>query len=451
MLLFSQLDMTAETFLDMNLFSSHKKIENLLCNHGFQVTPTRSGQLHLEGSFLKLQLVYPKLMQILAKETHSQRTPSHYSNGYSDSASRGGSSDYEYKSRSNGTSRYSYKNGSSVYATARSISSGVNSESTNKMAFLQTSSVHNGSSSTDSSFSSPSRNYEDLSSSSQCWSPRKTEDSFHLDPDVLEYVMHFKEDSVEKIQSDYHTRISYDTRVDSGVAKVKLSGGDCEKAAKEFRKFFNNISSSLCTQELELDKLDKSHKKDIIQKANSFQKIYKVLIRWEGNIIKVVGSSQNSYEAKQMLLGEKVDIAPAKPMERSLLRRSSSLPRHNTRPIMENLEFKQSPDAVNSTTSSSSSASRFHKDSQLQLEVPQERGRTPSKSMAQRGRSQSATRSKHKTQGNKVNREPSKYDQQESTPSNKVQVSEQKPKMRANLFPLDLKRLKVKDMWHFSK
>ncbi|XP_056335047.1 uncharacterized protein si:dkey-154b15.1 isoform X2 [Danio aesculapii] len=424
------LDMPAETFLDMNLFSSHKKIGELLYNHGFRVTPNRSGQLHLQGSFLKLQLIYPKLMQILAEETHSQRTP-HYTNGYSDSASRAGSSDYEYKSRYNVSSRNSPNNGSSVYAMSRGTSSGV--KSPNKMAFLQTSSVHNGSSSTDSSLNSPSRNYKDSPISVQRLSPRKTEDSFHADPDVMEYIMHFKEDSVEKIQSNYHTRISYDSVVDSEVVMVKLSRGDCEEAAKELRELIENFRSSLCTQEIDLNELDDSHKKEIIQKANLVQKIYQVLIRQKGSIIKVVGSSQNSYEAKQRLLREKVEIGPAKPMEKNFLRRSSSLTRKNTRQRMENLELER-PVAVNATTVSSSSSSRFQKDSELQLEVPQERGRTP-KSTTQRGRSQSATRSKHKSQGNQVNREPSNYDQQDSKPSNEAKKSNPIPKLLAALRP----------------
>ncbi|XP_009292542.1 RNA-binding protein 43 isoform X2 [Danio rerio] len=427
------LDMPAETFLNMNLFSSHKKIVELLDNHGFQVTPTRSGQMQLQGSFLKLQLVYPKLMQILAEETHSQRTPSHYTNGYSDSASRAGSSDYEYKSRSNVTSRYRPNNGSSVYVMSRSTSSGVKSESPNKMAFLQTSSVHNGSSRIDSSFNSPSRNYEDTPTSIHRLSPRKTEDSFHADPDVMEYIMHFNEDSVEKIQSDYRTHISYVSVVDSEVVMVKLSRGDCEEAAKELRELIENFRSSLCTQEIDLNELDDSHTNEIFRKANSFQKIYKVLIRHKGSIIKVVGSSQNSYEAKQRLLGEKVEFAPAKLMERNVLRRSSSLTRKNTRQRMENLELER-PVALNTTSASSSSASRFQKDSELQLEVPQERGRTP-KSMTQRVRSQSATRSKHKSQGNQVNRELSNYDQQNSKPSNEAQKSNPIPKILAALRP----------------
>ncbi|XP_067268121.1 RNA-binding protein 43 isoform X2 [Chanodichthys erythropterus] len=427
-----QLDMPAEAFIDMNMFSNHRKLQELLHSHGFQVSETSPGQLHLQGSFLKLKLIHPKLVQFLFQETHLQRgTPSHYTNGYSSvsRAEKSDSSDYEY--RYNFTSRRNHNNGSSVYAEGRSITS-RSTESQYQQAFLQNASLLDRSSSTESPFSSPSRIDEDSRTSVQQRnpsSPRQNEESIPVDPDVWKYIMHFKEDFINKIKSDHHTHIN--PKVELGVVMVKISGGNFGEAAKELSELMQEITDSVRTQEIDMNAFDESQKRDIIQKvqkADSIQKIYNVLIRQEGNIIKVLGSSKDSYEAKQKLLGRDVDIAPPKRMERNILRRSSSLPRQKPRARMENLDIDQI-----AATVSCSSASHSQTDSQSQQEVQKERGRQPSKSSAHR-RSQSGSRLQHKDQKS-VKQEPSTYVQQDLTPSSGVQTSKQGPlpKFKASL------------------
>ncbi|ROK35667.1 RNA-binding protein 43 [Anabarilius grahami] len=441
-----QLDMPAEAFLDMNMFSSHRKIQELIHSHGFQVSETSPGQLHLQGSFLKLKLIYPKLVQFLVQETHPQRgTPSHYTNGYS-SVSRAEKSDSsDYESRSNFTSRRSHNNGNSVYAEGRSTSSEITSRSTEsqyRQAFLQNASLLDRSSSTESPFSSPSRIYEDSRTSAQQRnpsSPRQNEESIPVESDVWKYIMHCKEDFINKIKSDHHTHIN--PKVESGVVMVKISGGNFREAAKELSELMQEITDSVRTQEIDMNACDESQKRDIIQKALRIQKIYNVLIREEGNIIKVLGSSKDSYEAKQKLLGRDVDIAPPKHMERNILRRSSSLPRQKTRARMENLDVDQIPGDVCATTVSSSSASHSQTDSQSQQEAQKERGRQPSKSTAHR-RSQSGSRLQHRNQKS-AKQEPSAYVQQDLTPSSGVQTSKQGslPKLKAALFTDKSKKL----------
>ncbi|XP_067282069.1 RNA-binding protein 43 [Pseudorasbora parva] len=453
-----QLDMPAEAVLDMNLFSNHRKIQELLHSHGFQLSRTSSGQLRLQGSFLQLQLIYPKLVQFLVQETYPQRgTPWHYTNGYSsDSLSGAAKSDSsDYESRSNFTSRRSHNNGNSVYAEGRSTSSGITSrspESQYRQAFLQNSSLPDGSSSTESPFSSPSSISEDSHISVQRWntlSLRQTEMSIPVDPDVWEYIMHFKADFINQIKSDHHTHINH--KEESGVVMVKLSGGNCKEAAKELSELMHEITGSLRTQEIDLNECDQNQKRQIVQKARSFQMIYNILIRQEDNIIKVVGSSKDSYEAKQKLLGLDVDIAPPKRMERNILRRSSSLPRQKPSARMENLNGDQNPGAVYTTSVSSSSASHSQTGYQLQREVQQERGRQPSKSVAQR-RSQSGSRLQHRTQ-NRENQETSTYAQQDLTPPSGVKTSKQGPipKIRAALMPDKTKSTFKKLKSHLSK
>ncbi len=425
-ILFSQFDMPAEAFLDVSMFSSQKKIQNLLHSHGFQVSKTSSGQLRLQGTFLNLKRIHPKLMHLLAQETRSQRsTSSQRTNGYSsDSVFKTVSGDHE--SRSHSTSRHSHNNGNSEYAAGRIPPYGKSSRSTESPNRQAASPLH-VSSSTESSFSSPTRSFEDSSASDRHRKPsshRKTEDSFPVDPFAFKYIMHFKKDFIEKIESDHQTHINHVD--DSGVVMVRLSGGSCEEAGKELREFMQNIASSLRTQEIDLLKLNSSQRRHITEKVYSFQRVYNVLIREENDIIKVVGSSKDCYDAKENLLGQDVSIAPTRHIARNSLRRSSSLPRQKTRHIEQNPDLGGIPDALYTTTVSSCSASHSRTDSQLQQEVQQERGRKSSKSSGQRGRAHSTSRLQHKNES-RVNPEPSAYDEQDLTPPNEVPRSKQGP------------------------
>ncbi|XP_073677682.1 RNA-binding protein 43 [Garra rufa] len=439
-----KLDMPAEAVLDVSMFSSQEKIQNILYSHGFRISETSRGQLHLEGTYLNLKRIHPQLMHLLAQETQQQRrTPSHYTNGYSlETILRTSSDDYE--SRSHCPSRHSHNNGQSMYAAGGRPLSGINSrssESPNRQALIQAAAPLDGSSSADSSFSSPTRSYEDSSTSARRRNPssqRKTDASFPVDPYAFEYVMRFKKDYIEKIQSDHHTRINHEDA--SEVVMVKLSGGACEKAANELCEFMQEISSSLRTQEIELKALNSSQKKHITEKAYKFQRIYSVLIKEENGVMKVVGSSENSYEAKEKLLGRKVDNALQRHLAKNILRRSMSLPRAKTQTKEENPDLRGSPNAVYTTTVRRSSASHSPTDSQMQYEVQQERGRKPTKSSGQRDRAHSASKIEHKNLS-KVNQEPPAYDKQDLTPSNAVQIHKQKtPGIKSTLFPGNLSK-----------
>ncbi|XP_043074301.1 RNA-binding protein 43 [Puntigrus tetrazona] len=429
-------DMPAEALLDVSMFSSQKRIQNLLHSHGFDVSETRSGQLHLQGTFLNLKRVNPKLMRLLAQDTQPQRTtPSGYTNGYP--------SDYE--SRSHFTSRHGHNNGHSRYAAAARPSSGVNSrspESPNRL--MQAASPLDVSSSTESSFSSPSRSYEDSSVSVRQQnpsSPRKTEASFHVDLDMFNYVMHFKESFIEKIKSDYHTKVNHEDSL--GFVHVKLTGGAFEEAAKKLSKFMQEMSSSLYTHEIDMNKIDHNQRKYITEKAYSYQDIYTVLIRQEGSIIKVVGLSKDSYEAKEKLLGREVDNTLPRDFQKNRLRRSRSLPKQKTR-TREDADLGRRPDAIYATTVTSSSASRS-RDSQP--DVQQERGRKSSKSSAQRDRAKSTSRLEHKNQ-TRGNQEPPATDEHDLTPTKEVQMSKRNPNMKSPLVNID-KLMKTK--WHLPK
>ncbi|XP_051527824.1 uncharacterized protein LOC127425663 isoform X2 [Myxocyprinus asiaticus] len=422
-----QLDMSVEAFLNANLFSSQREILNLLDSHGFKVSETRSGQLHLQGSFLKLKLIHSKLMQLLAQETHLQRTtPSPYTNGYS----KGPVSKYcpnDYESISKYTLRYNQTNGNSVYVGASSPSTAITSRSPefpSSLPSFRMVSPPAGSSSFGGSCSSPSRFYDDSNTSSETPSPRQTEVSFPVEPDVFKYTMRFEKEFIKKMELDYSTHINHEDN--SGVFTVKILGGAFEEAAKKLSYFMQDITSSLRTQEIDLNKLSDSQQRLIAHNIYMFKDIYKVLIWQEGHVIKVVGSSKDSYEVKQRLLGCEVDNpVPSQLVRSSHLRSSNSLPRQTTRTRME--DDRLNPDIVlQATTFSSTSPSHYLRDSQSGQDLQQDRGRQPSKPTAERSRPRSTSESRHKNKKT-VDRSLPNDDQQDLTTPSGVKTSKQNP------------------------
>lgn len=411
-----QLDMPAEAWLDVSMFSRQKEIRDLLHMYGFGVSETSSGELHVQGSFLKLKVIRPKLMQLLAQETRTRRrTSSPHTNAYSNgSVSNYGLSDLE--STNDCTPRHRHINGRSVYAGARSPTSG-SPEFYKNQPLSQTDSPAEGHYSTQDSFSIPKT--KNLPSAKQ------TETSFPVDADVYRYTMSFKRDDIKKIESKHRTQINHEG--DSDHLTVKLSRGACEEAAKELSYFMQDITSSLCTQTIDLNKLDSSQKKQISQNVDTIQKQYTVLITQDANILQIVGTSSDSYQAKQKILKLKSNIPLL-----SNLRRSSSLPRH-TRMRKDNVDLRQSPDTVlQATADSSYSASCYQTDSNSQQASPQERGRQPIKSLVQRRRAQSAE-SRHKNKNIENNPLPP-LNQQDLSPSGGSKKG-QSPNILKSLFP----------------
>ncbi|XP_051992673.1 uncharacterized protein LOC127651017 [Xyrauchen texanus] len=419
-----QLDMPVEASLNVNMFSRQREIQYLLESNGFKVSEPRSGELHLEGSFFRLKLIHSKLMQLLDQESHLKRkTPLPYTNSYSNgSVSKYHPNEYEFIHKSK--LRHNHANGNSMYAGASSPSTARTSrspESPNSLPLLQPASPLAGSSSSGGSFSSPSR-YND--ESNVIWkspSPRQTEFSFSVEPDVFRYTVYFEKDVIKKIESDHSTHIKHDDN--SEVFIVRVLGGDCKEAGKKLSYFMQDITSSLRTQEIELNKFGISQKRLIVREMHKLKDIYKVLIWLEQDVIKVVGSSKDSYEVKQKLLGCVVDSpVPSQLARNSQLRRSNSLPRQQTRTKTVNVSSRRSPDTVLQDATSSSSASQ----SQSGRDLQQDRGRQLSKPTAQHGRPRSASEFRNKNQ-NRVDRPLPTNGKKDFTPPSGVKTSKQSP------------------------
>ncbi|KAA0710577.1 hypothetical protein E1301_Tti015751 [Triplophysa tibetana] len=415
-----QLDMQAEAWLDVSMFSRPKEISDLLLGYGFSVSETSSGQLHLQGSFLMLKVIRHKLMELQAQESHiRRRTSSPYTNSYSNgSASNHGLSDFEYLNDS--TSRHRPINGRSVYAGARSPSTETTSGHPEFYKNLsRTDSPAEGSYSTQDSFS--------FLETQDPPSARHTDISFPVEADVFRYTMSFKNDVIKKIESQHRTQIKHEG--DSEHLTVKLSGGVCDEAAKELSSFMLKIGSSLRKQIIDLNKLERWQIKQISQNVRTFQEKYTVLITQNANILQIVGTSSDSFQAKADILRPESDIPFLSTSNKSVKRRSSSLPRMRR----EDVGLRQSPDTVLLAAADSGySASRYQSDSNSQQAAPKERGRPLIKSPLQQR--PPSVESRHKNRNKEDNALPT-LDPQDLSPSGGAGTSKKNPTIWKYLIP----------------
>ncbi|KAK3508582.1 hypothetical protein QTP70_034022, partial [Hemibagrus guttatus] len=129
---------------------------------------------------------------------------------------------------------------------------------------------------------------------------------------------------IEAIEKDYGTEMTL--KDDDGLMTVKFRGKNSEKAKECLLNIIKEISPSLRTQVINLLEYDQAEQKQILERIQHNQET-SVVIKHCGDVIKLVGSSSESFEMKQKLLGHKVDHPRGRTIERgSKLRRSSSLP-----------------------------------------------------------------------------------------------------------------------------
>lgn len=149
--------------------------------------------------------------------------------------------------------------------------------------------------------------------------------SFQEDTDIINFILIQRQNDVKMIKKIYGTEISI--RDNDGLTTVKFWGKNSEKAKADLINIIKEISSSLRTQVIHLKNYDHAGQKQILERIQRNQDSGVVIIN-SGDVIKLVGSSSESFEMKQKLLGHKVDYLRGRTMERgSTPRRSVSLPR----------------------------------------------------------------------------------------------------------------------------
>lgn len=212
--------------------------------------------------------------------------------------------------------------------------------------------------------------------------------SFPVDTDIINYILIQRQSDVKAIAKDYGTETTL--KDNDGLTTVKFRGKNSEKAKEDLLSIIEKISPSLRTQEIHLITYDRAEQKQILERIHQNQDS-SVVIKHSGDVIKLVGTSSESFEMKQKLLGH----PRGRTIERSSkYRRSTSLPK----------QYKPTHHARITDTENTASAATKYNPSGYQ-EKPDEgkapqivRGHelTPDKNL-QRTRSNSESRDKNRT------------------------------------------------------
>lgn len=410
-----QVDMPAETALDLSMFPNPESVLKLLKLYDFTVTELVTGHLRLTGSFLKLKLLRNELVQLQGHERQSHsRAPSALHNGSTstydmerdsleprsvslsisrnadkmDAVSRHQLLDSapllssSYRHSASGGSPRSLQNSHSSYAKRNASSptgellalrqnpladaaSSLSANSPSSLTMLHhTSALYRDSplggsprslhgshyssigstshtivdtmqhhtSHRDSASGVPLRRHQSFSGDPCATSSHSSPSSsiegmarFPVDTDCLNFILTQKQDVVQMIEACYGTKMVVTDN--AGFTMVTYLGKNSEEAKANLLDIMKKLSPSLRTQEIQLSKYDRGEQKQILERIQR-NKDLGVMITHNDDVVKLVGSSNASFEMKQKILGHSDDPHRGRAMERnSKPRRSTSLPR----------------------------------------------------------------------------------------------------------------------------
>ncbi|TSK28292.1 RNA-binding protein 43 [Bagarius yarrelli] len=387
----SMVDMPVETTLHLSLFPNHESVRKLLESYDFTITEDIPGRVQLKGSFLKLKLLRTQLIQLLCHDHHRFRPSSALHNGYSlgyelernhpesrlvsksisrnvrdvDAVSQqellvsAPSSTSFQVSGSSGSPRipqtpnsfYNVRNASSlvdavaeeyqkqsrnqpVLAHGRRPCADGASSNPSAHNLLQQYKDFASTGSTSHAADTMHTSHEDLDSSEfrRCLSSDASSSSssggvssIYVATDIINFIQTQHKDVIQKIRKNNGTKI--EVQADAEVATVTFSGKNSKKAQACLLNTIYEITPSLITQKINLKNFDRAKQLQILERIER-NRDRGVMITQCHDVIKLVGTSKESFEMMQVLLGHNDELSRGRPMERSSkVRRSSSLPR----------------------------------------------------------------------------------------------------------------------------
>ncbi|KAG5264688.1 hypothetical protein AALO_G00256920 [Alosa alosa] len=354
----SEVDLPVQAMLDLSMFPDQSEVHHLLKKHNFKVTQASSSPgktVLLEGTFLSLRAVRAQLQKQLqeplrhhtghhangdrplspldgivsgALPEHSSRTLPHLNGSHGYMSERPFNSSQDHLSPSSlSVSRSPTGLDSSSSNSEQSLSSYYLSRdgrsSRNPSYFLQDSGAPQ---------SLPIFPSDNLTTKPplQRETSSTRETTLVVDTDVFCYTWSFRKDYADTILKKY--AIECRTDGNSEVKNLTLKGRECERAKQELGGLFESVSLSLCTQEIPLSGLSHPMRSQIAKQIQKYKDIFKVIVRQTEKSIVIIGSSSESYEMKQRVLGEPVGLPASGRTGRDTergprTRRSSSLPK----------------------------------------------------------------------------------------------------------------------------
>lgn len=150
--------------------------------------------------------------------------------------------------------------------------------------------------------------------------------SFPVDTDCFNFIRTQQHDVVKKIKEYFGTEMEW--KEDAGVTMVTFLGKDSKKAKAYLLDVIEQLSLSLRAQVIDLRKFDRTEREQILERIRHNEDPG-VMITRSDDVVKLVGSSVESFKVRRKILGHSDDPDRGRDMERnSKPGRSMSEPRH---------------------------------------------------------------------------------------------------------------------------
>ncbi|KAG9339183.1 hypothetical protein JZ751_024041 [Albula glossodonta] len=337
----AEVDLHARTTLDLRMFRDQALVHNILRKYRLKMSQQSDGQLLLEGSFLSLSAAKVTLTDLLSSEaqSHSSSRPrpiSHYSAGA--------------MSKTRGLPNTHLKdgqNGTTVHAETRSDEE---AEAYSTPILAQQSAASYDPHQPDDALTNGSMTSFLSSSPQRHQRPgilRRQEALCFTDAVTLRYARAFYEHRVQEILQDHGVKLEVTDMDGKDICTVTLVGHNAEFAKGKLTDFLTKLQRSLRTQEICLSSMSQIEQFQVGRRIQLLKDVYKVLVSQVDDIIQLVGTSTESYEMKQRILG-KEDRPPSPCRESRALergrasRRSSSAPRQPNKMNTKDFDHKSS-------------------------------------------------------------------------------------------------------------
>ncbi|XP_034455793.1 uncharacterized protein si:dkey-154b15.1 [Hippoglossus hippoglossus] len=367
------MDFPVEATVHLDGFRDDTKVRELLRSHDFEVKYLHRDLVRVKGSFLKLKAVKALLEQLLNRQDQTEATP-RSSSPFSSGAISRYNTDIRPNSggdrgRSGSSDGPLHPHPSSPHTSAPRVS---NTSRTHQISSEHRAAVSTG--------------------ARQCEAFRPRSEVFVVDADVFMYAEQLKKKDFNMILENHNVKMKVD-QVSHSV-EVTLLGKGAGMAASKLQSLLNDLSKSLRTQEVLLRDMDQDGKAFLERIRRNKNVKDSVLVCEMNDRLHLIGSSANSYQVKQKLLGRSAEQSgrAGRTLDRNPGRRSSSLPPINR----QGTDIGDSGAMAYSSPAGAAgySPSNYQDDKQEGAQPEWEAGARPGPSGASRRRSSSASRVK---------------------------------------------------------
>ncbi|XP_041811643.1 uncharacterized protein si:dkey-154b15.1 isoform X2 [Chelmon rostratus] len=351
------MDFPAEATVHLSLFRNETQVREILRSHGFVLTDLSGDQVRVKGSFLKLREVKTSLELLLNSQTKADIKAS---SSYAINSSDGN------RSRLGSRNKPPHASPSSPASSSSWASSSSNNHPT-----------------------SPEYSTAFSLRPAQRGAVKAETESFVVDADVFEYAERLRKKDVEGILDSH--RVTVEVRPVGESCSITVQGKSTRIAVGKLQSLLNDLSKSLCTQEVTLKDLN-DEGKALLQRIQKKRDIYNsVLICLKNDRLHLIGPSGESYELKQRLLGRPADRSgrTGRTSDKNPgRRRTSSVP-----PISQKNTGRDSGAAANPAPAGAAGYTplKYQDDKQKGAE-PEQTSAAPSGSLRRRSHSESRQR-----------------------------------------------------------